>query len=107
MSDIEGVKRSEGTNLQRWNAVNAVVHGTRRTGEVEDEVDLAHVEGFADIFLDELESRFVPQVFKIGAPTGKQVVDDNHTPALGEQGIAQVGSQKTGATRDYSALSAH
>jgi hypothetical protein len=35
-------------------------------------------------------------MFEVRAPTGEQVVDDNHAPAFGEQGIAEVGSEKTG-----------
>ena len=44
---------------------------------------------------------------KIGAAAGEQIVDDNHGPALAEQGIAEMGSKETGAAGDQGALGAH
>ncbi|SPF43877.1 hypothetical protein SBA1_500028 [Candidatus Sulfotelmatobacter kueseliae] len=101
---VESVKSSKGTDFQRRNAVNAVVDGAGRAGKVEDEVNLAHVEGIANILFDELKARLLAQMFEVGETAGDKVVDDNHTPALCEQGITQVGAQKPGAPGDYSAL---
>jgi hypothetical protein len=39
-------------------------------------------------------------MFEIRAPAGEQVVDDNHAPAFGEEGIAEVRSEKAGAPGD-------
>ncbi len=39
-------------------------------------------------------------MFEVRAPSGEQVVDDDHAPAFGEQGIAEVGPEKTGAPGD-------
>ena len=43
-------------------------------------------------------------MFEIGAPAGKQVVDDNYIPAFAQQGIHEMGSQETGAAGDQGAL---
>ena len=41
---------------------------------------------------------------EVGAAAGEEVVDDNHAPALAEQGIAEMRSQETGAAGDQGAL---
>ena len=51
-----------------------------------------------------LEARLVAKMIEIGAAAGEQVVDDDDTPALAQQGIAEMGSQKAGAAGDQSAL---
>src|SRR5579864_5679716 len=87
--------------------MNAVVHGTGGAGKVKYVIDFAHVKGFANIFFDELETRFVIEMREVGAAPGKEVVDDHHRPAFGEQSIAEMGPQKAGATGDHRALGTH
>jgi hypothetical protein len=43
-------------------------------------------------------------MFKVGAAAGEQVVDCDHVPAIPEQGVAQMRSQKAGTAGDHSAL---
>jgi hypothetical protein len=74
---------------------------------VEDVIDVADVEGLADVFFYKLESGNRSADGEIGAAAGEQVVDDDHAPALAEQGIAEMGSQETGATGDQGAFWAH
>ncbi len=105
--DLEGMESSQRTDFQRGNAVNRVIHRAGGTGEVEDEIDRADVEGLADIFIYKIKSGVISEMVKVRTPPGEQVVDDNHTPALAEQSVAQMRSQKTGATRDQSAFLAH
>ena len=54
-----------------------------------------------------IESRIVAEMIEIGAAAGEQVVDHNHTPTFAEQGIAEMGSEETGAAGDQGALWAH
>ena len=84
-----------------------VIDGAGGAGEVEDEIDFADVEGLADVFFYKIESRIIAEMFEIRAAAGEQVVDDNHTPALAEQGIAEMGSEEAGAAGDQGALWAH
>ena len=84
--------------------MDGVIDGAGGAGEVKDEIDLADVEGLANVFLYKLEARIIREVSKVGAPAGEQVVDDNHVPAFAEQGIAEMGSEETGAAGDQSAL---
>ena len=107
MGYFESVKCSEGTDLECGDAVNGVVDGTGRTGKMEDIVDLAHVKGLANIFFDELETRFVSEVGKVGGAAGEEIVDYHHVPALGEQSIAEMRSQKPGAAGNYRAFRGH
>jgi hypothetical protein len=74
---------------------------------VEDEIDFAEVEGFANVFIYKIETGIILEMVKIRAAAGEQVVDDNHAPALAEQGIAEMGSQEPGATGDQGTLRAH
>jgi len=87
--------------------MDGVIHRAGGAGEVEDVIDVADVERFADVFIYEIESRIVTEMSDVPAASGEQVVDDNHTVALAEQGIAEMGSQKTGAAGDQSAWLIH
>ena len=102
--DVERVKSSERADFQRGDAVNGVVDGTGGAGEVKNVIDVAHVEGFANVFFYKLETRIILQMGEVGAAAGEQVVDDNDAPAFGEQGIAEMGSEKSGAAGDQRAL---
>jgi hypothetical protein len=82
VGDIEGVKRSEAADFQRGDAVDGVIDRTGGAGEVENVIDFANVEGFADVFFDELESRFVPEMVNVCSSAGEQVVDDNYAVAF-------------------------
>ena len=84
-----------------------VIDGTGGAGEVEDEIDFAGVEGLADVSIDKFETRVVFQVSEIGLAAGEQIVDGDHGPALGEQSIAEMGSEKTGATGHQRACGTH
>jgi hypothetical protein len=39
-------------------------------------------------------------VGKVSAAAGEEIVDDDHAPAFGEKGVAEVGSQKSSAAGD-------
>src|SRR5580704_75113 len=102
--DVEGVKSSEGSDFQRGNSVDGVVDWARGAGEMEDEIDFADVEGLADVFINKIKARIILEMDEVLAAAGEEVVDNNHTPAFAEQGIAEMGSQETGATGDQGAL---
>jgi hypothetical protein len=54
-----------------------------------------------------IESGVIVEMGEILAAAGEQVVDDNHAPAFAEQGVAEMGSQETGATGHQGALLVH
>src|SRR5208283_2924254 len=95
---------TERSDLQRGDAVRAVVDGAGGTGEMEDVVHFAHVEGLADVLFYEFKSGFISQMREVGQAAGEQVVDDNHPPTFGQQGIAEVGAEKSSATGNQRAL---
>src|ERR1700733_11740108 len=101
------MKGSEGTDLERGDAMNAVVDRTGRAGEVEDVIDFAYVKWFANVFFHELETRLMIQVCEVGAAPGEKVIDDNYIPAFSKQSIAEMGPQKAGAAGDYRAFQTH
>ena len=103
MGDVERMKRAERADLERGDAMSAVIDRAGGTGEVENVVDAADVEGLADVLFYKFESGFIAQVGEIGAASRKQVIDDHDLPAFAEKSIAEMGSQKSGATGDYSA----
>ena len=57
-----------------------------------------------DVVTDELEPRIVVQVVDVPLGAGEQVVDAQHFVALGEQAVAQVGAQESGAAGDEDPL---
>src|ERR1700757_1552977 len=101
------MKCADRTGLQRFDTVRMIILGTGRACEVENIVNLPHIERLADIFLHKLEARFFAEVSKISPAAGKQVIDNHHVPALGEQGVCKMRSQKAGAASDESATVAH
>ena len=65
---MEGAK---GADLERGDAVSAVVDGAGGAGKMEDVVDVAYIEGLANILLDKFEARFAAQVGQIRAAAGE------------------------------------
>jgi hypothetical protein len=71
---------------------------------VKNEINSADVEGLADVALDELETRLAAEMFEVGAAASEKIIDRDHVPAIAEEGVAQMRSQKTGAAGDCRAL---
>ena len=67
---------------------------------MKNEIDLACIERFADVFLNKFESRVISKMGEILKPPGEQVVDNHDAPAFANQGIAQMGAEKPGASKD-------
>ncbi len=107
VGDIEGVKSSERSDFQRRDAVDGVIDRAGGAGEVKDVIDSADVEGFANVFIYEFEPGFISEMVKVCLASGEQIVDDDDAVALAEQGIAEMGSEETGAAGDQSALLTH
>lgn len=99
MRDIESVKGSERSHLQRSDAVHHVIDRAGGAGEVKDVIDVARVKRLAYVFFYKLETRFIAKMLKIGAPAGQQIVDHDHAPTLAEQGIGKMRAQKSGSAR--------
>jgi hypothetical protein len=71
---------------------------------MQDVIDRAwDVDKFGDIVLQHPESRMSREMPHVGSRTCDQVVDRENLPAVLEEAIAQVGSQKSGTSRDYRA----
>jgi hypothetical protein len=87
MSDIQRVKGSQRSHLQRGNSVSAVIDWAGGTREVENVIHLTQIERLADILFDEFEAGLVAQVGEIGMPASKHVIDCDNTPAVGQQGV--------------------
>jgi hypothetical protein len=68
--------------------VDGVVDGAGGAGEVKNEIDFADVERFADVAVDQFETRLSAEMFKVAAAAGEQVVDCDHVPAVAEEGVA-------------------
>ncbi len=64
---------------------------------MENVVDVAEVEGLADVLLEELEARLVAQMGDVLACAGEQIVGANDGVALAEQRVAQMRAEKSGA----------
>ena len=71
---------------------------------MKNEIDFACIERFADVLLNKFESRVISKMGEILKPPGKQVVDNHNAPAFADQGIAQMGAEKAGASRHQRAL---
>ena len=59
------MKGSQGADLESFDAVHGVVHGTCRAGEVKYVIHLAAIKRLVDIDLLELETGFVAQMIKV------------------------------------------
>ncbi len=65
VGDLEGVESSERSDFQRGNPVEGVIDRAGGAGEVEDVIDGADVEGLADVFFYEIESRIICEMAEI------------------------------------------
>jgi hypothetical protein len=72
--------------------MHGVVDGTGGAGEVEDIIDSADIERFANVFLYEFEARIISEMRDVCRAASEQVVDDDNTPAFSEQGVTQMRS---------------
>src|SRR5271166_1906035 len=93
---FEGPVRSDAQGLD---SVFGVVYRARWTGKMKYIIKRAPLTGMADIFLDELKARIVPQVLDVGEAAGQQIVRGHNRIALAQQPVAQVRSQKARPTR--------
>jgi hypothetical protein len=84
--------------------MDRVIDRTGGTGEVEDVVDRAYIERFANVFFYKLESRLMAKMFEVSAASSQQIINNDHAPAFGEKSVAEMGSQKSCTTSDQSAL---
>jgi hypothetical protein len=66
---------------------------------VKNIVDLARIEDVADILLEKLKARLVPQVREVLYAPSQQVVGTHHRVPFRQQSIAQMGTEKPGSAR--------
>ncbi len=83
--------------------IELVVHGRRRTRQIEDLVHL-DVEGKRDVVAHELEVRAVAQREHVLLGAGVEIVDAQHVVAERMQALAEVRSEKAGAAGDENAF---
>ena len=74
-----------------------------RAGEVVDLVDLDK-QRMGDVVAHRLEMRVGQQVRDVVLAAGEIIVDAEHVVALGEQPLAQMRAEKTGAAGDQNAF---
>ena len=63
--EVEGVDGSGGADEEGFDAEAGVVDGAGGRGEVEDVIDLARVEGLADVLLEQAEAALVLEVARL------------------------------------------
>jgi len=79
----------------------------RRAGgrrEVENVIDVAGVEGLADVLLDEGETCFVGQAGKVGRASGSKIIHTDHMMTLAKQFVAQMRAEEAGGAGDQDTL---
>ncbi len=64
-----------------------------------DVIDLAEIEGLANILLAKFEARFLPQVCDVTQIAGQQIIGAKDGVSLREQSITKMRTEKAGATR--------
>ncbi len=97
----KGVVSAERSNLQGLDGQLKVVEGTRRRGEVEDEIDLpGKVDEARHIVLDETEIRISLVVGDVVQRTGEKIVDRHDLMPFGQKTVAEMGAEESGPPRD-------
>jgi hypothetical protein len=84
--------------------MNCVVDRAGGAGEVEYEVDMADVEGLANVVFYKFEARIILQMVNIREPAGEQIIDRDHAPTFAEKSVAEMRSEKSGAAGNQSAF---
>ena len=104
--EVEHVQRPLDRRADRAHRVALVVDRRRRTGQVEDLVDL-HRQRIGDVVAHQLEAMVVEQRLDVGARAREEVVEAHDLVPIGEQPLAQMRAEKAGATRHQDASSLH
>ena len=90
---------TQGAHLQDLDRNTLEVDGARGTGEVHDEVHLAvNFQVFRHVTLEVGESFAVQVVCEIYNPARNQVVDGDDLVTVGQQPVAEMGSQEARTT---------
>ena len=99
LRNFESIDGSRRADEEGFKAEPGVVDWTCGRGKVEDEVDVAYVEGLTDIDLGKVEAGLVLEVGKVCFVAGAQIVDADDGVSRVEQGIAKVRAKKTCSSR--------
>ena len=98
---LEHMARAFGVHAQGGDAVGVVAHRAGGAGHVEDGVNRPFLwQGLDDVVLDELEAAARQQGGDVVAAAGEQIIDAHDVVAGVEQGLAKVGADEAGATRN-------
>jgi hypothetical protein len=98
--DVEGVDGTCGAYEESLGTETGVVGGAGRRGKVEDEIDLAWVEGPGDVLLEEAEAAFALEVTEVGEFAGAEVIDTDDRVSRGKQSVTKVRAEKAGRSCD-------
>jgi len=87
--EVERIDGACGTDEEGLGTETGVVDGTGRRGEVEDEIDLARVEGFGDVVFEEAEAAFALEVTEVAEFARAEVIDTDDRVSCSEQRDSQ------------------
>ena len=89
------IMSAERPDLERRNGVSEVIDRARRTGEMEDVVDLAvDLDRLGDIVLDEPETGVLEQACDVSASAGQQIVHADDLVAVAQETLAEMRSDE-------------
>ena len=101
LSEAKRLVSSEGADLERLNGELQIVDGTRRRGEMKDEIDLPFYEKVVrDIVVNELEAGISREMGDVIGAARDQVVNTDDRVLFGNKPIAEMRAEKTGAAGD-------
>jgi hypothetical protein len=83
--------------------VMLIVNRRGRTGEIVNFVDL-DIERESHVVPHQLEARMIAQMGDVQFGSGEEIVDAKDVVALGDQSVAQMGTQETRATGDQNSF---
>jgi hypothetical protein len=104
LGEAQHVDRADDAGLGGLHRIELIVDRRGRAGEVVDLVDLDK-QRMGDVVAHRLEMRHPQQRGEIVLAAGEVVVDAQHVVALGNEALAQMRAEKSGAAGDQNALS--
>ncbi len=102
---VQDILRPLGAYVQCFRAKLCVVERAGWGREVEQEIDRSKVEWLTDILFDQGEPWLVAQPGQVGGTSGGKIIHANDMLALGNQCIAQMGSEEAGGAGDQDTMS--
>ena len=102
--NLQRVLNARGAYPKRLDSQAKILRRAGRRSQIEDIIDRAGIEAYADVPLLKLEARITRKMRQVRGVARAQVIDAYDGAALGQQSVSQMRTKKSGGAGDKYAL---